>query len=309
MNIVFMGTPQFAVPSLRILHSSHHNISAVVTAPDKAKGRGLKLSQSDVKKFAAEFYLDVLQPEDLKSGSFIDEIKSLKPDLIVVVAFRILPKEVYKIPKYGSINLHASLLPKYRGAAPINRAIIKGERQTGVTTFFLEDKTDTGNIILQKECEILPLDNAGTLHDKLKSIGAEAVFETVNLIEKYSGKPPVTRQNENEATPAPKIFKEDCRIYFDNEADEVYNFIRGLSPYPGAFTEHMGKILKIFTAVKSHWDSLRGPGRFLIKDGRLYVSCVNEFLEITELQIEGKKRMSAKNFLTGHSNLFEKFKG
>jgi methionyl-tRNA formyltransferase len=309
MNIVFMGTPEFAVPSLRILHNSHHNISAVVTVPDKAKGRGLKLSQSDVKKFAAEFYLDVLQPESLKTASFIDEIKSLKPDLIVVVAFRILPKEVYRIPKYGSINLHASLLPKYRGAAPINRAIIKGERQTGVTTFFLEDKTDTGNIILQKECEILPQDNAGTLHDKLKSIGADAVFETVELIEEYSGKPPVSRQNENEATPAPKIFKEDCRIDFDNEADEVYNFIRGLSPYPGAFTEYNGKILKIFAAVKSHWDSLRGPGRFLIKENRLYVSCVNEFLEITEIQAEGKKRMSAQDFLIGHSNLFEKFKG
>lgn len=309
MNIVFMGTPEFAVPSLRILHNSHHNISAVVTVPDKAKGRGLKLSQSDVKKFAAEFYLDVLQPESLKSASFIDEIKSLKPDLIVVVAFRILPKDVYNIPKYGSINLHASLLPKYRGAAPINWAIINGEHQTGVTTFFLKDKVDTGSIILQKECEIQQTDNAGILHDKLKILGAHTVFETVSMIENESGKPPVTRQNENEATPAPKIFKEDCRIDFDNEADKVYNFIRGLSPYPGAFTEHKGKTIKIFAALKSHWDSLRGPGRFLVRENKLFISCVNEFLEITELQIEGKKRMSAQDFLIGHSNLFEKFKG
>lgn len=309
MNIVFMGTPEFAVPSLKILHNTHHKISAVVTAPDKAKGRGLKLSESDVKKFAKEYYLDILQPESLKAASFIDEISAIKPDLIVVVAFRILPKEIFKIPKYGSVNLHASLLPKYRGAAPINWAIINGERITGVTTFFLKDKVDTGNIILQKECEILPGDNAGTLHDKLKTLGAQAVYDTVMLIENGQGKPQVTKQNENEATPAPKIFKEDCRINFNREADKVYNFIRGLSPYPGAFTEHSGRNIKIFNTVKSHWDSLKGPGRFLIKENRLYVSCVNEFLEVTELQIEGKKRMGSHDFLIGHSHMFEKFKG
>jgi len=309
MNIIFMGTPQFAVPSLNILLNSHHKISAVVTVPDKPKGRGQHMAQSDVKKFAAEAGLKILQPESLKDPEFIDELKTLSPDLIVVVAFRILPKNIFKLPKFGSINLHASLLPKYRGAAPINWAVINGERETGVTTFFLQEKVDTGSVIMQKSIDILTDDTAGTVHDKLMSIGANVVFDTVDLIENTNGAPPVFKQNNGEATPAPKIFKDDCRIDFDQSVDKVYDFIRGLSPYPGSFTEYQGKIIKIFSSAKSHWDSLKGPGRFFVKEGKLYVSTLNEFLEITELQMEGKKRMSSAEFLNGYSDLFKKFKG
>jgi methionyl-tRNA formyltransferase len=308
MNIIFMGTPEFAVPSLDALLSSHHKISAVVTVPDKPKGRGQHLAQSDVKKFAIEHGLKILQPEKLRDEEFADEIRGLSPDLIVVVAFRILPKNIFKIPKFGSINLHASLLPKYRGAAPINWAIINGERETGVTTFFLQEKVDTGNILMQKSIDITGDDTAGTLHDKLKIIGADTVFETVELIENNGGNPPASKQNNGEATPAPKIFKEDCRVNFDQSVDKVYDFIRGLSPYPGAFTEYNGKVLKIYNTVKSHWDSLKGPGRFFIKEGKLYVSTLNEFLEVTELQMEGKRRMNSVEFLNGHSDLFKKFK-
>lgn len=308
MNIIFMGTPEFAVPSLRILLNSHHKIQAVVTVPDKPKGRGQQLAQSDVKKFALEQGLNILQPMSLKDDEFTEEIKSYSPDLIVVVAFRILPKNIFKIPKYGSINLHASLLPKYRGAAPINWAIIKGERETGVTTFFLQEKVDTGNIIMQNAVDINADDTAGTLHDKLMNLGAQTVFDTVELIENSSGNLPAVKQNNGEATPAPKIFKEDCKINFDQSVDKVYDFIRGLSPYPGAYTEYNGKIMKIYSTIKSHWDSLKGPGRFFVKEGKLYISCLNEFLEITELQLEGKRRMNTIEFLNGHSDMFKKFK-
>ncbi len=308
MNIIFMGTPAFAVPSLRILYNSHHKISAVVTVPDKPKGRGQHLAGSDVKKFAVEAGLNILQPLSLKDPDFISELKDLAPDLIVVVAFRILPKNIFKIPRFGSINLHASLLPKYRGAAPINWAVINGERETGVTTFFLQEKVDTGNIIMQKSIDISGEDNAGTVHDRLMETGAQVVFDTVDLIENTNGAPPVSKQNNGEATPAPKIFKEDCEINFDQSVEKVYDFIRGLSPYPGAYTEYQGKQIKIFSTAKSHWDSLKGPGRFFIKEGKLYVSTLNEFLEITELQMEGKKRMNSAEFLNGYSVLFKKFK-
>ena len=303
-----MGTPEFAVPSLNVLLSSHHNISAVVTVPDKPKGRGQHISQSDVKKFAVAAGLRILQPVSLKDAEFTVEINELSPDLIVVVAFRILPKYIFKIPRFGSINLHASLLPKYRGAAPINWAIINGERETGVTTFFLQEKVDTGSIIMQKNVDITSDDNAGTVHDKLMKLGAQVMFDTVDLIENTSGAPPVSKQNNGEATPAPKIFKEDCRIDFDQSVDKVYDFIRGLSPYPGAFTEYQDKQIKIFSTNKSHWDSLKGPGRFFIKEEKLYVSTLNEFLEITELQMEGKRRMNSSEFLNGYSDLFKKYK-
>lgn len=308
MNIIFMGTPEFAVPALSILLNSHHNVSAVVTVPDKPKGRGQHIAQSDVKKFAVDAGLSILQPVSLKDPGFIEEMKDLSPDLIVVVAFRILPKNIFKLPKHGSINLHASLLPKYRGAAPINWAVINGERETGVTTFFLQEKVDTGGIIMQKNIDINADDNAGSIHDKLMKLGAQVVFDTVDLIENTNGNPPVLKQNNGEATPAPKIFKEDCRINFDQSVDKVYDFIRGLSPYPGAFTEYNGKQIKIFQTTKSHWDSLKGPGRFFIKEGKLYVSTLNEFLEINELQMEGKRRMNSIEFLNGYSDLFKKFK-
>jgi methionyl-tRNA formyltransferase len=309
MKIVFMGTPEFAVPSLKILHNSYHKISAVVTVPDKPRGRGQQLSESAVKKFAVDHGIDILQPQSLKDEGFINALKEISPDLIVVVAFRILPKSIFKIPRYGSINLHASLLPKYRGAAPINWAVINGERETGVTTFFLQEKVDTGNIIMQKSIDIASEDNAGSVHDKLMLLGAETLFDTVELIESSGGNVQVSKQINSEATAAPKIFKEDCRINFDRSVDKVYDFIRGLAPYPGAFTDFNGKTLKIFSTVKSRWDSLKGPGRFFIKEERLYVSCLNEFLEITELQLEGKRRMNSREFLNGHADMFKKFKG
>jgi methionyl-tRNA formyltransferase len=304
MNIIFMGTPLFAAASLKILLNSHHKISAVVTVPDKAKGRGLKLSQSEVKKFALQNDLDVLQPLSLKDKHFIKELKSLEPDLIVVVAFRILPKEIFNIPKYGSINLHASVLPQYRGAAPINWAIINGEKETGVTTFFLEDKVDTGNIILQNYCDISKEDDAGSLHDKLMELGALTVYSTVNLIESSEGNPPVMKQNEFEASPAPKIFKDNCLIKWNEPAEKVYDFIRGLSPYPCAFTNIKKNPLKIFKTVRSHRDNTGKPGSFSVRDGKIFVSCIDEKLEIVELQMGGKRRMSAADFLNGNKDLF-----
>jgi methionyl-tRNA formyltransferase len=305
MNIIFMGTPEFAVPSLEILLSTHHNISAVVTAPDKPQGRGLKISECAVKKFAVRNNLKILQPESLKDSEFADEIKSLNPDLIIVAAFRILPKEVYTIPKFGSINLHASLLPKYRGAAPINRAIINREKETGVTTFFLQDKVDRGNIIMQNKCEITEDDDAGTLHDKLMHLGAKTVLSTVNLIEMTGGNVPVIEQDNSLASAAPKIFKEHCKINFKDETEKIYNFIRGLSPYPAAFTFREGKHIKIFKSKKFLKSILtngkpKTPGEVILQEGRLFITCIDGYLEIIELQLEGKKRMNAAEFLHGH---------
>lgn len=304
MNIAFMGTPEFAVPSLKILLNSRHKISAVVTVPDKKQGRGQKLTQSDVKKFAVENNLPVIQPEKLKDPEFVNKIKSLNPDLIVVVAFRILPKEIYSIPKYGSINLHASLLPKYRGAAPINRAIMNGEKETGVTAFFLQDKVDTGNIIMQNYCEITEEDDAGTLHDKLMELGALTVYSTVNLIEQSEGRPPVENQDELLATPAPKIFRNDCRIDFNKPAEKVYNFIRGLSPYPAAHIFMKDKMVKIYKASKTplHFST---PGKILVENERIYIGCSDFMLQINELQPEGKKRMTSQEFLNGYKSMLE----
>lgn len=296
-----MGTPQFAVPSLNILLKSHHTISAVVTVPDKKQGRGLKLSESDVKKFALENSLNILQPEKLRDPLFAEQIKALNPDLIIVVAFRILPKEIYTIPKYGSFNLHASLLPKYRGAAPINWAIINGEKESGVTTFFLQDKVDTGNIIQQNYCEIETTDDAGTLHDKLMELGALTVYSTVNLIEQFGENVPVQNQNDTEATPAPKIFKEDCKIDFTKPAGTVYNFIRGLAPYPAAYMLHKDKSVKVFKTMLTDMNSIEA-GKLTTEGGKLYVSCSDKQLEVLELQPEGKKRMNAKEFLNGYGS-------
>jgi methionyl-tRNA formyltransferase len=301
MNIIFMGTPEFALPSLKALLSTHHNISAVVTAADKPKGRGLKLSESPVKMFALKNNLMVLQPQNLKEESFINEINSIEPDLIVVIAFRILPKEVYSIAKSGSVNLHASLLPKYRGAAPINWAIINGENQTGVTTFFLKDIVDTGNIILQKKCEITRDDDAGSLHNRLSELGAETILDTVKLIGENNGNVPVFSQDESLASPAPKIFKEDCKINWNKQAGKLYDFIRGLSPYPGAFTISNGKTIKIFKTRIADENTLNhDPGTVIIRDNRMFAACLNSVLEIIELQIEGKKKMSAGDFLRGN---------
>lgn len=295
MKIVFMGTPGFAVPTLDILYNSKYDIPAVVTVPDKKKGRGLQISFSEVKTYALEKGLNLMQPESLKDNDFINEIKKIKPDIILVVAFRILPVEVFTIPEYGSINLHASLLPKYRGAAPINRAIMNGEKETGVTTFFLKEKVDTGNIILQKTLKINEDDDAGTLHDKLSLLGAEAVLETVRMIEK--GNVELKIQDENHVSSAPKIFREDCNINWDNETEVIYNFIRGLSPYPGAFTCLNGKKVKIYKALMPTIDLKTEPGKIIILDRRLYTGTKDNIIEILELQIEGKKKISASEYI------------
>ncbi|MCB0721720.1 MAG: methionyl-tRNA formyltransferase [Ignavibacteriae bacterium] len=297
MKIVFMGTPEFAVPSLNILLENGYDIPAVVTVPDKKKGRGLKESYSEVKAFALEKGLEVLQPEKLKDEVFVKQLTEIQPDLIVVVAFRILPREVYTIPKLGSFNLHASLLPKYRGAAPINWAIINGEEEGGVTTFFLQDKVDTGNIILQKKVRIDEDETAGTLHDKLSFIGKEAVLETVQKIESDSVQ--VSPQDDTLASPAPKIFKEDCKIDWNLPAEKIYNFTRGLSPYPTAWTTLDGAIMKIYLAGMAEIQSDGEPGSVQIEGKNIFVNTADKKLEITELQLEGKKRMFAPDFVNG----------
>lgn len=301
MNIIFMGTPHFAVPSLNALLHSNHKISGVVTVPDKPQGRGLKLSESPVKKFALENNLKILQPLKLKDENFLNEIRNLNADLIVIVAFRILPEELIDIPEYGCINLHASLLPKYRGAAPINWAIIKGEKETGVTTFFLKKKVDTGNIIMQQKCLIDFNDDAGSVHDKLMNIGAGTVLKTVEMISASMGNVPVLVQDEAIATPAPKIFKDNCRIQWESSSRDIYNFIRGLSPYPGSFTFYNGKILKIFkTGFPIDSSKKTVPGRITAEAGKVFIETGDSMLEISDLQLEGKKRMNISDFLRGN---------
>ncbi|MBK8551756.1 MAG: methionyl-tRNA formyltransferase [Ignavibacteria bacterium] len=297
MKIIFMGTPEFAVPSLKILLDYNYDIAAVVTTPDKKKGRGLNISISAVKKFAVENNLIILQPESLKSDSFIMEIISLEPDLIIVVAFKILPREIFSIPKYGSFNLHASLLPKFRGAAPINWALINGETETGVTSFFLKEKVDTGNIIIQEKIKIDPEDDAETLHDKLSDKGAQVVLDTVRLIEK--GNLNIAAQDDALASPAPKIFKQDCLINWDQGSVKVHNFIRGLSPYPAAFTYLGNKVVKIFKTRLSGIKANEDPGGIRIENKKLFTAANDNELEITELQIEGKKRITAVDFING----------
>ena len=296
-KIVFMGTPEFAVPSLDILVKNGFNVACVVTVPDKPQGRGLKLSQSEVKKYALEHNLPILQPEKLKDEKFIKYLEELSPDIIVVVAFRILPREVYSLAKLGAFNLHASLLPKYRGAAPINWAIINGETKTGVTTFFLDDKVDTGNIIFQEEVDINSDETAGDLHDKLMQIGANLVLKTVRAI--LNNNAPRIQQSDLKATPAPKIFKEHCKIDWNNPMEKIHNLIRGLSPYPAAFTTYKGKIIKIYKSEKTNTKVDLLPGSVLVTKEDLFVACNDSYLKIIELQLEGKKRLKTEEFLRG----------
>ncbi|MBK7447588.1 MAG: methionyl-tRNA formyltransferase [Ignavibacteria bacterium] len=297
MRILFMGTPGFAVPSLNILVQNNYDICGVVTVPDKKKGRGLNLSYSDVKKFSIKHSLNILQPDNLRDPEFIKTLTDLKPDLILVVAFKILPEEVFTIPKYGSVNLHASLLPKFRGAAPINHALINGETESGVTTFFLKKKVDTGNIILQKKINIDKDDDAGTLHDKLSELGAESVLETVRLIEAGNVIPQI--QNDSDASPAPKIFKENCIIDWNQNACKIHDFIRGLSPYPAAFTFLNNRSVKIFRSALTGNSKKETPGSIAVEEKKLLVSCLDNMIEILELQTEGKKRIPASEFING----------
>jgi len=296
MNIVFFGTPQFAVYILETILESGHTIAAAVTTPDRDKGRGLKVSESDVKKFAVGKGIRILQPVSLKDLNFLQELKEINADLFVVVAYRILPKEVFEMPKYGSFNLHASLLPKYRGAAPIQWAIISGETETGVSTFRLEQKVDTGNVYLQKIRAIEPSDDFGSLHDKLAFAGRDAVLETIAMIE--TGDFTLLKQDDSIASPAPKITKEIMKIDWNKSSTEVHNLVRGLSPFPTAFFEYEGKIIKVFrTENIIDYDST--PFKIKQINGELIIGCGTGCVRILELQIEGRKRMNTKDFLRG----------
>ena len=296
MNIIFMGTPDFAVPSLEKIFNSKHKLLAVVTAPDKERGRGRKVSFTPIKEFALKNNLPLLQPERLKDDGFVKSLKILAPDLFVVVAFRILPREVFSIPKYGSFNLHASLLPKYRGAAPIQWSIINGDRETGVTTFALEDKVDTGNIFIQKKIEILDKDNFGAVHDKLSIIGAETVIETIDLIN--SGNFTLQDQDDTLASPAPKINTENGLIDWHKPANDINNLIRGLSPYPGAYFYFKDKIIKIYNASANKEKVLK-PGEIFSSKEELIIGCGQNALNVLELQQEGRKKLSFSEFLRG----------
>jgi methionyl-tRNA formyltransferase len=297
MNIIFMGSADFSIPSLEKLYRSKHKILAIVTVPDKQKGRGQKISFSPVKEFGIKNSLPILQPEKLKDEAFMRQLKDFNSDLFVVVAFRILPPEVFTIPPKGSFNLHASLLPKYRGAAPIQWALIQGEKKTGVTTFALEEKVDTGNIYLQKEVEIDNEDNFETLHDKLSNIGAQAVLETVNIME--SGNYQLEEQDNSQASPAPKITPETGKIDWAKPANKIHNLVRGLSPTPCAYFFHDNRKIKVYkTRVVEKENTI--AGKIIETKKNLFVECVSNELEILELQLEGRKRMSAEEFLRGY---------
>jgi methionyl-tRNA formyltransferase len=309
LRIVFMGTPDFAVEPLRALIANGFNVVAVVTTPDKPAGRGQKLSQSSVKQFALQNGLLVLQPEKLKDHLFAEELTSLKPDLFVVVAFRMLPELIWKIPQLGTFNLHASLLPQYRGAAPINWAVINGETKTGLTTFLIDNKIDTGSILLSHEVDISPDETAGELHDRLMLMGGQLVVNTVVLL--ASGEiNPVPQEkffsNADELKSAPKLFKDNTRIDWSQSANNVHNFIRGLSPYPAAWAvlkdESEGEFtVKIFKSLLVDSDNPNKNIGQVITNGKnfLRVKCRNGEIEILELQIAGKRNMPTKDFLQG----------
>lgn len=307
LKIVFFGTPEFAVESLDRIIRDGHDVAAVVTPPDKPAGRGHKLLQSDVKKYALEKGIPVLQPEKLRDPDFIEELRSLNADVFTVIAFRMLPEVVWSMPPMGTFNLHGSLLPRYRGAAPINRAVMNGDAETGVTTFFLSHDIDTGNIIFRERLPIAPDENAGSVHDRMMTLGAKVVSRTLEAI--AEGTAPSLPQNEEEACPAPKIFREDCRIDWALTARHIHNHIRGLAPYPCAWStleEQTGKPVetKILKAIIST-DDISGatPGEIRILDGRMLAKCGQGTIEILSLKPAGKKEMEASAFLRGYSPL------
>lgn len=300
MRIVFMGTPEFAVPSLAILVEAGYDIAAVITAPDKPAGRGHKLSQSAVKEYALSKHLPILQPEKLRNEAFLQTLKELNADLQVVVAFRMLPAAVFTMPQLGCINVHASLLPKYRGAAPINWAIINGEKETGVSTFFIEQEIDKGCIVFQEKTPIGEQETAGDLHDRLMGLGAKVLLQTVQAIE--AGNYPKVAQLPGDYPKAPKIYTETCKINWYKTAIEVHNHIRGLSPYPAAFTHLNGQLLKIYQTKPTNIGvSGIDPGT-LATDGKTYlhIACADAWISIYELQLQGKKRLSVDDFLRGY---------
>ena len=301
LRIVFMGTPDFATESLRRLVENNYNIVGVVTAPDRPAGRGQKIKFSSVKEYAVSQNLQVLQTEKLKNPQFIDELKNLEADLFVVVAFRMLPEIVWRLPAKGTFNLHGSLLPRYRGAAPINWAVINGDKETGVTTFFIEKDIDTGNIIFQEKLSISDKDTAGNIHDKLMHIGSELVCKTIDAIE--SNKAPNSPQLNETATHAPKIFKADCKVNWEENSVVIHNKIRGLSPYPTAWTSiDKDKTLKLFSSSYENANHNETIGKILISNNKeMKVAAKDGFVHIHELQLSGKKRMKTEDFLRGYN--------
>lgn len=293
-----MGTPEFAVPSLQAVIREGYVPTAVVTGPDRPRGRGQKVTPTPVKREAESHGIPVLQPESVRDPAFAGDIEALAPDIIVVVAYRILPPEVFTQAKKGAFNLHASLLPAFRGAAPINRAIMEGAEETGVTTFFLKESVDTGPIILQERTEIGPNETAGELHDRLKEMGAEAVVETIRRIEAGTVDP--VPQDDSRASAAPKIHREDCRIPWDKPAPDVHNHIRGVSPYPGAWTMHGDTMLKIYRSRLSDETASGTPGTVLSTNEQLIVACGEGAVEVTEIQQPGGAVLSARDFLNGY---------
>lgn len=307
LRIVFMGTPEFAVASLDALIKAGYNIVAVVTAPDKPAGRGMKINESSVKKYAVEHGLKILQPGKLKDTVFIEELRSLQADLQIVVAFRMLPEIVWNMPPKGTINLHGSLLPQYRGAAPINWAVINGEKETGVTTFKLKHEIDTGDILLQESFPIGENETAGEVHDKMKEIGAQLLVKTVKGIAEGSLKETPQKNIEHQTSNiehslkhAPKIHLDTCRINWSHPVENIFNLVRGLSPYPGAFIMMNEKIFKIYKAKKEIIFPTIPEGEYET-DGKTFLkfACDNGYLHLTEVQMEGKKKMSIEEFLRG----------
>lgn len=297
MNIVFMGSPDFAIPSLEAIHNSHHNIAAVVSNVDKRRGRGSDKAPTPVKAKAIELGLDVIEVDDLKSQEFEEALKNKDADLFVVVAFRVLPKKILEIPKIGSVNLHASLLPKYRGAAPIHWAVINGEEKTGCTIFFLDEKVDTGNILLQKEIEINDDDTTGDVYHRLMQEGSIQLLKAINLIESEDYN--LQSQDHSKATPAPKLFNDNTRINFEASAAEVHNLIRGLNPFPIAWTTFNGEKVKVFRSKLGSYANIN-VGELIEKEGKLLVGCKDGTIEVLELQLPGKKRMNAIDFINGY---------
>lgn len=304
LRIVFMGTPEFAVASLEALVKAGCNIVGVITAPDKQAGRGMKLTESAIKKYAVDHNLKVLQPEKLKNPDFLAELKSLNADLQIVVAFRMLPEVVWNMPPMGTINLHGSLLPQYRGAAPINWAVIYGEKETGVTTFKLKHEIDTGDILLQESFPIGENETGGEVHDKMKEIGAQVLVKTVRGIADgtLQEKPQSTVLSTEYSVlrHAPKIHIDTCRINWSQPVENIFNLVRGLSPYPGAFTVMNEKMFKIYKAKKEFVFPTIPEGEYET-DGKTFLkfACDNGYLDLTEVQMEGKKKMSIEEFLRG----------
>lgn len=312
LRIVFMGTPEFAVPTLDAIVKSGFNVVGVITAPDRKAGRGRKITMSAVKEYALKNDIRVLQPLNLKNDEFYNELAGLNPNLQVVVAFRMLPKKIWSLPEFGTFNLHASLLPQYRGAAPINFALINGETKTGLTTFFLDEEIDTGRIIDQISVDIDYNDNVGTLHDKLMNMGGEFVVRTIFSIIDGRIQPRDQKRSIDNLRPAPKLFKEDCKINWNNSPDSIYNFVRGLSPYPSAFSNLVSAngdetTVKIYsTVIISDKEQDLSIGT-IITDEKSYLNVVvySGIIGIEELQISGKKRLNIVDFLRGFNNIVD----